>query len=170
MSDERFEELTPAERSAFESVSRPVTPPPACEDAIVAALREQGRIRDGEAMRGSFAPTFAQRLRRWVPRVALATAALAGTFFLGATYGRRTAPLDVPAAVQLDVLPGIEEAQGDLFKNEDGELVLTAVLEAQGVRPGQTLALASAEKPSVGVGDPTLGGPDESFSLRYPSR
>ena len=43
--DER-EELSPEEQSAFESVSRPVGPPPECEERIVAALRDQDLIRD----------------------------------------------------------------------------------------------------------------------------
>ncbi len=176
MSDERASDLSAEERSEFEAISGPVTPPAECEDRIVAALREHDLIRSEVSTRSDVVVPFPQRLLRTVPRISMAAAALVMAFFLGSQYGRGPAPVDRLAAVEPGDPPAATEGHGDLVKDERGEVVMAPRPAAQGYRPDPALLLAAVAKPSMGSADLgafdrfSLDDDDGSFSLRNASR
>ena len=175
MNHEQPEDLTPDERRAFEEMAQPVIPPAECEDRIVQELRARQLVRDTAPVTPAVVVPFRRRVLRVFPRVALAAAALAGAFFVGAEYGRDSVSAPGAPAVLLDDASTTEEPDGEMFKNADGEMVASVSLETQGYRPDWMLARATAGKPPIDresdsgafPGYP-LDGTETGFSYRYP--
>ena len=186
MNEERSDELTTRERAAFDSLADSVAPPAECEQRIVDELRARGLVREGAAgaaSRGSFAGSYRfagshwRRLLPAIPRVALATAALAGAFLLGARYGSRSEVAGSPG-VPAAVVPDVESTEGGgQFKNADGEMVASAQGEPLGYHPGRPLELAGSGKPPIDPGSEfgyaeyplyPLDGSPPSVSRRVP--
>ncbi len=185
MNDERSDDLSARERAAYESLAKPVAPPAECEARIVDELRARDLVQSSPLAEpaadarstGPRTISFGQRLVSLVPRVSLAAAALAATFYLGIQVGRRADVVEspvAPAEAYYDVEKGDE---GDVFKNSDGEMVASVRGVPLGFHPGRPLVLGANEKPPIDRNDDLaygnyplypLDGSMRSVSLRVP--
>lgn len=95
---ENHDDLTAAERNAFSELAREISPPPAVEERIVAALKRRGLIRSGLP---------GVRAARWLGAVAASVAIAGAGYLLGRASTRPPAPPEPRYALFL--LRGAEE-------------------------------------------------------------
>jgi hypothetical protein len=110
MTDERNEELSPAERRAFEQLPRESRLPPHLEDRVVAALRARGVLPTPLTIaRGR---TVSPALRFWIPVAAAASIAVfVSGFAVGQIVGTRSVMPLAQRVVETDAVRAAAQLQ-----------------------------------------------------------
>ena len=155
MNNERSDDLTARERSAYESLAESVPPPPECEARIVEELRTRNLLRSSPVTSGDrWIPIpFWRRLLPVASRVAFAAAALAGAFIVGAEYGRRSGVVEAPVEPAEAFFEVEKSDEGEIFQSADGEMVASVRIVPLAFHPGRPLELAGHEKPPIDRND-----------------